>query len=81
MLFRLGILLVLLGVCLFLVLRVLKQIQALRRPSPPASADALVQDPVCLVYLPKKTAVPAHGTHFCSTRCAEAYTARRAQDP
>jgi hypothetical protein len=79
MLFRLGILLVLLGVCLFLVLRVLKQIQSLRRPSPPSPSDALAQDPVCLVYLPKKTAVSAHGTHFCSTRCADAYATQGEQ--
>ena len=57
---------------------------ALRKPSrldgssrPPLDGDQMVQDPVCGVFVPRKTAVVRQigaDTHcFCSRECAEKY--------
>jgi len=34
-----------------------------------------VTDPVCGMKIEKKNAITAHGKHFCSQTCADAYAA------
>lgn len=72
---RLGVILVLVAACLILLSRVLKQILVLRygQTTPSPQSAHLVQDPVCLAYLPKEGAVTAHGVYFCSAHCASQY--------
>ena len=51
--------------------------QSGRPAGPPLDGDQMVQDPVCGVFVPRKTAVVRQigaDTHcFCSRECAEKY--------
>lgn len=63
-----------------------RQMQASRQRSrSPAGrreriGGALVRDPHCGTYIPKSSAIVvgagANATHFCSTKCRDAYAAR-----
>lgn len=62
----------------FLLRSAIKEFRGLKSPSqPPASRGDMVQDPVCKMYVPRGSAVPADiggQTYlFCSRDCADTF--------
>ncbi len=62
----------------FLLRSAIKEFRRLQGPSqPPAGRGDMVQDPVCKMYVPRGSAVPAdvggQTYFFCSRDCAETF--------
>ena len=65
----------------YVIFRVLRQVFALKAPQRRADdagpVDEMVQDPTCLAYIPRSTAIrkKVHGKtfYFCSQECADKF--------
>lgn len=65
----------------YVIFRVLRQVFALKAPQRRADetgpVDEMVQDPTCLAYIPKSTAIrkKVYGKtfYFCSQECADKF--------
>lgn len=74
-------LLLILGLLIVLYFLVRKALREFNKPSRPdqgnTTADHMIQDPVCHIYVPRGTAVSAsiggQTYYFCSTNCAQTF--------
>ena len=76
--FRLVLIIALLGLLFLLLRSAIKEFRRVRGQKLPVSGkDVMVQDPVCLTYVPKSSAVVADvggQTYlFCSRQCAHTF--------
>ena len=74
----------LLVVLVYLVRGMVREMKAKRRPQAVKGAhDHMIQDPVCLVYVPRDAAVATqvgeNRYYFCSRECAEAFERKTAE--
>ena len=79
--FRLVLIIALLGLLFLLLRSAIKEFRRVRSPELPVSGkDVMIQDPVCLTYVPKSSAVAADvggQTYlFCSRQCAHTFQER-----
>lgn len=80
--YRLFLIIGLLVMLFVLVKSIYRNSQQAGRPArPPLDGDQMVQDPVCGVFVPKKTAIVQHvggvTNCFCSQECAAKFQEQR----